>query len=173
MGSVGGARWRPDGKALAVTDFGSQSQGSARVFVVPAGGGKPTQVTSEGYGAGPDWGPDGRRIVLNLHTGSGFDIAVVNSDGTGLRKFGTAESWEVSPYWSPDGAAIAFLSKAPGNWEVALLDPSTGEIRMLTNTPGDEGDPHWTPDGKSLVFSSQDDSHKLVSVRVEGLLRQE
>jgi TolB protein len=171
MGSVG-ARWRPDGKALAVTALGSQAQGEARVHLVSLGGGKPIQVTSEGYGAGPDWAPDGLRIALNLHTGSSFDIAIVNADGSGLRKFGTAESWEVSPYWSPDGAAIAFLSKAPGNWEVALLDPSTGEIRMLTTTPGDEGDPHWTPDGKSLVFSSQDGSHKLVSVRVEALLTQ-
>jgi TolB protein len=129
------------------------------------------QVTSEGYGAFAEWAPDGRRLTLHLHTGGSFDIAVVNADGSGLQKFGTPESWEISPSWSPDGKAIGFLSKAPGNWEVALLDPSSGEIRILTSTPGDEGAPQWTPDGESLVFSSQDQSQKLVSVRVGALLR--
>ena len=53
---------------------------------------------------------------------------------------------------------------------MAVIDPSGGNLRVLTATPGNEGAPQWTPDGTALVFTSIDGDHKLVTVRVAGLL---
>jgi len=43
-------------------------------------------------------------------------------------------------------------------------------MRILTLPQNNDQAPVWTPDGKALVYQSADFSHKLVTVRVAGLL---
>lgn len=116
------------------------------------------------------WSPDGRRIVFSGHGGGDFEIGLMAADGSGLRTLTSNEACDVSPVWSPDGSTIAFQTRLQGNWDVALIDPSGENLRVLTATAGDESEPRWTPDGTALVFTSIDGDHKLVTVRVAGLL---
>ena len=65
-----------------------------------------------------NWSPDGLRIVLEVATdrppgrsgGGQSDIALVNADGTGLRRLTRTAAHETHPVWSPDGRRIAFTS---------------------------------------------------------------
>jgi TolB protein len=53
----------------------------------------------------PSWSPDSRRIVFD----DGYDIDVVNADGSGLRSLISTSARETDPAWSPDGRQIAFV----------------------------------------------------------------
>ena len=95
----------------------------------------------------------------------------MNADGSGVRKLTNDAPWDTSPVWSPDGYRLAVQTKRAGNSDIGVLDAATGEMRILTLPANNDFDPQWTPDGKSLVYTSADFSPKLVSVRVEGLLK--
>jgi Tol biopolymer transport system component len=69
----------------------------------------------------------------------------------------------------PDGSRIA-VHQAGGQLGRRGTGPATGELRILTMAQNNDDSPQWTPDGTSLVYQSADFSHKLVTVRVDGLL---
>ncbi|MDP9145272.1 MAG: hypothetical protein M3N43_11345 [Actinomycetota bacterium] len=62
------------------------------------------------------WSADGSRIVFEIASdrqrgpGRQSDFAVMNSDGTGLRRLTRTRALETNPVWSPDGRRIAFTS---------------------------------------------------------------
>lgn len=48
----------------------------------------------------PSWSPDDRRIAFEGGPG-GFDVWIINADGTGLTNLTNAPSADLSPSWSP------------------------------------------------------------------------
>lgn len=99
---------------------------------------------------------DGSKIAMVVRNGMWMDLAVLNSDGSGLRKIVTAPGlyWE-APSWSPDGSFIAVIVKSGGNNGIAFVNPQNGEIKIPFNMSGAGfNEPSFSPDGKWLVFSS-------------------
>jgi Tol biopolymer transport system component len=57
---TGTPRWSPDGKLIA---FDSRANGVAQIYVIPAEGGEPRQVTTDAMGGQvPAWSRDGEWI---------------------------------------------------------------------------------------------------------------
>ena len=56
------------------------------------------------------YSPDGTRIAFS----DGNDIAVMNSDGSGLTRLTNTDDYDFSPDWSPDGSQIVFSSNRNG-----------------------------------------------------------
>jgi Tol biopolymer transport system component len=81
--------WSPDGERIA---FMSWRNGRTELFVMKADGSDQTKLLAmdSGDAIDPRWSPDGSRIVfVHLPGGMNSDeriIAVVNADGTGLRR---------------------------------------------------------------------------------------
>src|SRR5262245_14725992 len=99
------------------------------------------------------WSPDGRRLVLDgrfYETVSDFDIAVMNADGSRLRRVTRGPARDVMAAWSPDGRWLAF-----SRWksettppEVWLVRPNGGEPHRLVRGSA----PAWSPDGRWICF---------------------
>jgi len=103
----------PDGREIA---FLSDSGGHANLWVMPAGGGDPRQITHEHDDAGavgvPIWSPDGRSIAFvssRGHVGFVFGVWLVNPDGSGLRKL-VPRGWGAA--WSADGLWLYYVDGA-------------------------------------------------------------
>ena len=92
----------------------------------------------------PSWAPDGQRnrVRARHRDGNGFDIFVMNIDGSNLRQLTTNPAQDGTPTWSPDGNTILFRSDRDGNNEVY-----SHACRWLRPASTDrQPDLRWQPD---------------------------
>ena len=105
----------------------------------------------------PTWSPDGTRLAFTSARSGGYDVYVVNADGTGLRNLTVDPSPAVyvdrAPAWSPDGARIAFASDRGGTTQLWTMRPDGTDLRQVTAGATSRAyEPSWSPDGARLVF---------------------
>jgi dipeptidyl aminopeptidase/acylaminoacyl peptidase len=172
---VGGTTWSPDGKQIA---FISNLSGRNNLWLVPASGGWPMQLTiSDQRQAHPAWSPDGTWIAYTSdHDGDEqWDIFLVSpKTGEVLNLTVSPESAEEEPTWSPDGRKIAYIAKPKtgSSFEVDLMDVATRHVDHLTpNTPKELGNYHpiFSRDGKFLVYTQSHATGKDSNVFVLDL----
>jgi dipeptidyl aminopeptidase/acylaminoacyl peptidase len=151
-------------------------------FLGPAGAGEGRHFTSEDL-----WNikrlsslkvsPDGSlaAVVVTVYDieenkGQG-DIWLVDTDGSGERRFTTGVTTEGSPAWSPDGGMLAFTAKRDGEKaQLHVIPIGGGEAEELTDMPLGVSNPKWMPDGKRILFVSPmipGYEGKLDSMRIE------
>ena len=123
--------------------------------------GEPVSVTSGSRWAKyPSPSPDDQWVAFSFFAGGGqADIAVMRTDGTGLRLL-TDEPHLGNFYarWSPDGSELVFYSGRSGNFELWSIHPDGSGLRQLTETPNRITISAWSPDGKRIVYYSMGDS---------------
>lgn len=139
IGFATSPRFSADGKRVA---YLTNISGSPQIWIVPAGGGYPEQVTAlDDPVTNIDWSPDGQWIALQVAPGGGLNsqIYVVHPDGTGLRRLtegGKENNW--FGQWMPDSKAIAISSSrrsadAMDNW---LVDLAGGPMMLIAQNSG-------------------------------------
>jgi len=82
---------------------------------------------------GPALSPDGKRIAVHRHDGSGGDIWIIEAAGgkTSRLTFDTSQE-NSQPIWSADGSSIVFGSRRNGKWGIyQKLSNSTGSEKLL------------------------------------------
>lgn len=133
------ARYRRDGQGFIDVAF-------SHVFVVPASGGTPRQLTKGDFDHdGPlVWTENGDAILISANRNPNWELETVESDiwevsvpEAAMRQVTSAGGSESSPVLSPDGSSVAFICqpnvKQPV-WQVDLCvsDLDGGGIRNLT-----------------------------------------
>jgi dipeptidyl aminopeptidase/acylaminoacyl peptidase len=158
---VGRPTWSPDGKSIA---FISNMSGRNNLWLVPAEGGWPVQLTvSDQRQSAPAWSPDGKWIAYqsDYDGDEQWDIFLVSpKTGKVVNLTSTREISESDPTWSPDGRYLAYLvkPKTSAAAEIDIYDTVMREVRHLTsNTPQDKGNanPIWSKDGKYVVYTQE------------------
>lgn len=101
--------WSPDGKWIA---FGSRAKSEEDIFVVPAEGGEPRQITAQqGQNSEPVWSPDGRWLYFASNRTGRYEIYRIAAP-PGSNRSTPAEpitsSGGSSPRLSPDGQTMYF-----------------------------------------------------------------
>ena len=148
--------WSPNGKQIA---FASERRFPLpHVWLMNADGSNPHVLTRAFAGEYPSWSPDGKRIAYATNaqlTDSGFEIVVVNADGTKARRLTHNGSNDMGPAWSPDGKWIAFESARAGKRrlnDVYVMRPNGRDVHRVTRGGGEL--PSWSPDGKWIVYAA-------------------
>jgi dipeptidyl aminopeptidase/acylaminoacyl peptidase len=158
---VGRATWSPDGKSVA---FISNMSGRNNLWLVPADGGWPVQLTvSDQRQTAPAWSPDGKWIAYQSDNDGDeqWDIFLVSpKTGKVVNLTQTREIAELNPTWSPDGRYLAYevKPKTSAAYEIDIYDMVMREVKHLTtNTPQDKGNYGilWSKDGKSIVYTQE------------------
>ena len=158
---VGRPTWSPDGRSIA---FISNMSGRNNLWMVPAEGGWPTQLTvSDQRQTSPAWSPDGKWIAYqsDYDGDEQWDIFLVSpKTGKVVNLTNTREIAEMNPTWSPDGRYLAYevKPKTSAAFEIDIYDTLMREVKHLTTrTPQDKRNVNliWSKDAKSIVYSQE------------------
>ena len=173
--AIGDSAWSPDGKQIA---FITNISGRNNLWIVPAEGGWPTQLTvSNQRQANPVWSSQGRWIAYQSDTDGNeqWDILLVSPrDGQVVNLTNTPEISEENPVWSPDGEKLAYSIKAKSspNYEIDVMEVATKQVTHLTrNSPAQWSNfgPLWSRDGKWIVFNRQHATGKDSNIFIADL----
>jgi dipeptidyl aminopeptidase/acylaminoacyl peptidase len=159
--AVGASTWSPDGKTIA---FISNISGRNNIWLVPAEGGWPTQLTvSDQRQTQPAWSPDGKWIAyMSDYDGDEqWDIFLVSpKTGMVVNLTHTREIAEEHPTWSADGRYLAYMVKPRTSsvFEIDVYDTLMRDTKHVTSdTPNDKMnvDPIWSQLGHFIVYTQE------------------
>ncbi|HZQ22704.1 MAG TPA: winged helix-turn-helix domain-containing protein [Terriglobales bacterium] len=111
-------------------------------------------ISSTRMESGPQFSPDGSRIVFESTRSGANEIWMCRSGGSGLIQLTHFNSHSGTPRWSPDGQQIAFDSRVAGQADIYVMDSQGGPPRRLTSEPSSEVVPSWSRDGRWIYFAS-------------------
>lgn len=157
----------------------------SHVFIVPAAGGTPVDVTPGDFDTPPislggaqdyAFSPDGAEIAfvrnidpeLRMGLGTNNDVFTVSIGGGEAKKLTANKANDHSPRYSPDGRWIAYLAMARPGFEadklsLMLYDRKSGAATNLTESLDySAGELLWAADGSALVFSAEDKGRTAV-----------
>ena len=130
----------------------------------------------------PVWSPRGDRIAFGL---GGFfqmlvgnrdrpvapatsQLAIIGSDGSGLRVLTAAGDHAGFPSWSPDGKQLVYRSGTSGKG-LRIIDLGTENVTELTDGRHKDNFPAWSPAGDRIAFTSdRDGDYEIYSIRPDG-----
>jgi Tol biopolymer transport system component len=117
----------------------------------------------------PAWSPDGSKIAFGSSRDGGWDIYVMNADGSAVTRLTSEVTREDEPAWSPDGSRIAFTSNRDGDFEIHVMNADGTGVIKLTDHPAQDGNPAWSPDGSRIAFTSdRDGNNELYVMNADG-----
>jgi len=167
-----GAKWTDEPKIVERLQYrrdgqGFTDEGYRHIFVVPASGGTPRQLTSGSHDhTGGKWTPDGKSIVFSGQQSDDWqwresDIYAVNVASGALKQLTTRKGPDTAPAISPDGKRIAYTGYdwTKDTWvdsKVYVMNADGSNARLVS---GDwDRSPQslqWAPDGSGVYFTAQ------------------
>jgi Tol biopolymer transport system component len=159
------AHWSRDGKTIFfVGGYSGHSQGYAgHLYRMRVDGTAVRDLTPAAVDKIREFelSPHNSKIVLTGDTAkaSGWEIYVMNADGTGLVKLTEAPpaatrppisgsgnpAWNFEPQWSPTDAKIVFTSFRDGNAEIYVMNTDGSGQTNLTRNRASDTSPSWVP----------------------------
>ena len=157
----------PDGSKIAFTSLQGFGQ---PLFVMNADGSNLTNITNdptEALYASPAWSPDGLELAVARFPGefddspdTGWNVYLINADGSNLKKLYSENRVGGSPSWSPDGQMLSFGSS--GNLLNIINRDGTG-LSDITDQSLRIIDPRWSPVGDQIVFAASTETDNLTT----------
>ncbi|MEU0877362.1 serine hydrolase [Lentzea sp. NPDC005914] len=137
--------WSPDGSRIA---FLRAQDGPPQVWLLPADGGEPEQVTTLPLGAGqPVWSADGTRLAFSAPVDTADAKAPISTSRLDYKS---------------DGSGYLRSVRA----HLHVLDLESREVRQITDGDWFASTPAWSPDGTQLAFTGARDKDADLTFRV-------
>jgi acylaminoacyl-peptidase len=184
-----GAEWAQPPKVIEKLVYradgrGYLEDGYRHLFLLPAEGGTPRQLTSGEFhhGSAPAWTPDGKSLMISANRHEDWEYEPIDreiyevlvADGT-IRALTDRRGPDDSPAVSPDGAKVAYVGfddRRQGYHltRLYIMNRDGSGSRVLTSAlDRDVRSPAWAGDGRGLFFrTSSEGNGKVGYVDLEG-----
>ena len=168
-----GAEWTGSPKVVDRLQYRRDRQGYiddgyTHVFLVPAEGGTPRQLTDGDWNHGaPEWMPDGSSLVFSSlrvdkaeYVWRESEIYEVDVDTGAISQLTTRHGPDQSPVPSPDGRLIAYQGldyhddAYRENWLYVMNADGSGPRRLAEELGRSLGAVTWAPDGSGVYFNT-------------------
>ncbi|HYJ03497.1 MAG TPA: S9 family peptidase [Chthoniobacterales bacterium] len=156
VGACWSPSFSPDGTGVA---FVSNMSGVPQIYIMPATGGFPEQVTALDDAVDEvDWSPTGEFLAFEVAPGGGLNtqVYVMKPDGGGMRRLtdGGKEN-NFMDRWSADGKILAISSsrRDPATTDSYFVDLATGKLQMVAENKGVGGVQDITRDNRFAIIS--------------------
>jgi len=165
----------PDGEKIAYVKEKPQKTEIRKsdVWVIPAAGGTPVQVSDlPGEATGPIWSPDGKMIAFIGDSKEKQEICIVPVSETGNPEASPTQielplgTRDFLAGWTPDNKIGALLMN-PIHFAIYTVPASGGNATQVT-PQGYTFSPRWSPDGERIYFRWTDGPDGIASVPSEG-----
>ncbi|MEM7417528.1 MAG: S9 family peptidase [Gemmatimonadota bacterium] len=189
-GRPDGAQWTQGPKIVERAGYkrdrsGYIDTGWTHVFVVPAEGGTPRQLTHGDWNHGSiAWSPDGEEIYFSSYRDDEWDrpenwqeseIYSVNVRSGVIERLTDRRGSDAQPVPSPDGSLIAYIAgdehdDTYRNAKIRVMNRDGSGSRVISGDHDRQsGGLMWAPDGSGLYFNVSRDGYRgLHFVSVEG-----
>jgi dipeptidyl aminopeptidase/acylaminoacyl peptidase len=156
--------------------------GFRHVFVIPADGGSPRQVTSGDFQhGGPVWDADGRSLLFTANRRPDWeydvaesDIFRVSLDDGAIMPLTDRRGPDGDPAVSPDGRTIAYTGfedrvRTYQTTDLHLMNADGSEKRvLLEGLDRSVSNPVWAADGSGIYFAYEDEGLTKVGFTTPG-----
>ncbi|MBX3428851.1 MAG: S9 family peptidase [Hyphomonadaceae bacterium] len=170
-----GAQWAEPARVINGVVFRADGEGYlpngfAQIFVAPADGGTPRQLTyqARNHDGRLSWSPDGRKLYFSANAEDGWEYDPVEADiysldvsSGAVTRLTTRDGPEASPVVSPDGRRIAYVGfddRRQGYQvsELYVANADGSNPRSITaSLDRDVIDPQWA--GNGVIYFLFDD----------------
>lgn len=176
-GKPEGAKWTEEPRFIKSLEYrrdrvGFVEEGYTQIFVVPAGGGTPRQVTQGEWNhgnSGISWTRDGKEIVFSSlriaeaeYAYRESEVYAVNVSTSEVRQLTTRKGPDNAPVVSPDGKMVAYVGYdwTDDTWRdtqlyVMNID-GTGHRSLTPSLDRSPGGLTWATDNSGIYFNVQD-----------------
>ncbi len=184
-----GAEWAEPARVIEKVQYradgsGFLENGYRQLFVLPAEGGTPRQVTSGrfNHGGTPSWTPDSKALVFSANRHEDWEYDPLNSeiyelsleDGS-IKALTDRTGPDNNPIVSPDGAHITSLGfdDREQGYQVTHLyvmnRDGSGRRLVANELDRDVQQPIWSADGRGIYFRYDDEGNtSLAYVSLDG-----
>ncbi len=184
-----GAEWAKPAKVIRKMNYRADGEGyleevHAQLFLVPAEGGTPRQLTRGTFdnGAPLAWSPDGKAIIFSANRREDADYQPLNSeiyelnvtDGA-VKQLTDRNGPDQSPALSPDGKTIAYLGfdDREQGYQVTRLfvmnRDGSGSRVLSGSLDRDVTEPVWSKDGSGLYFHYDEQGNtRIAFIALDG-----
>jgi Tol biopolymer transport system component/DNA-binding winged helix-turn-helix (wHTH) protein len=111
-------------------------------------------IVSTSWDGGPQFSPDGSKIVFQSARSGSSEVWVANADGSDPVQLTSHIGMSGTPRWSPDGKFIAFDSRPNEHSHIFVVPAMGGSARQLTDGNFEDSVPSWSRDGRWIYFTS-------------------
>lgn len=143
-----------DGTMIAISD--KTEYGKSCIYVLPAAGGTPRQVTQNLPSYWHGWSPDGRHVAYCGIRDQVFDIYTISVDGREETRLTHGEGRNDGPDWSADGQWIYFNSSRAGLMQIWRIHPDGTGLQQVTHDNYGNWFAHPSPKNDKVLILSYD-----------------